>query len=397
MSISKIQIWGVILAKIDEGIIKLRDEVINLRRQLHRIPEPGLFEHDTTKLILNYLKGLGIQVELGVSGTGAVGFIKGSIGTRTIAFRADIDALSVEEQTGVAYCSEKKGFMHACGHDGHTAILLGFAKFLVQLGRELEPNVLLIFQPAEEGPGGAEAIVNSGVLEKYKVDCIFGLHIYPEIEEGKFGTRPGPMMAQTGEFDIRITGQDCHGAMPHKGHDAMVAAANLLLSLNTVVSRNIDPLEPAVVNVGRMVCGERRNVVAGDAVLEGTMRAFNDETYYGIRSRVEKLAASVSEAYLCEAEWEIRDMYPAVNNDEALFSKFEELVDREELTVLKPLTISEDFSYYQKKVPGLFIMLGSRNEDMGYTYPLHSGKFNFNEDILLSGIQLFYKLLKMCQ
>lgn len=383
------------MTNIDKKILEMKDEVISIRRQLHRIPEQGLQEHDTTKLILSYLEELGIQCKLGVSGTGVIGFLKGNPGTRTIAFRADIDALPVEEQTGVSYCSEKKGYMHACGHDGHTAILLGFAKLLVQLGNELEHNVLLIFQPAEEGPGGAEAIADSGVLEKYKADCIFGLHIYPELEEGKIGCRPGPMMAQTGEFDIRVLGKGCHGAMPHKGQDAMIAASNLVLSLNTITSRNIDPMEPAVVTVGRMECGERRNVIAGEAVLEGTMRAFDDEVYDMLKSRVRRLIDSVAEAFLCKAEYEIRDMYPAVKNDGTLFNKLVEVVQKEEMVVLNPLTIAEDFSYYQKRIPGLFIMLGSRNDSMGYVYPLHSNKFNFNEDILLSGIQLLYNLFRI--
>ena len=285
---------------IDNEIISMSEEVKDLRRKLHRIPEPGFFEKKTTQFILNYLETNGIYCEPGVSGTGAIGYIKGNPGTRTIAFRADIDALSMEEQTGAAYSSINKGYMHACGHDGHTAILLGFAKFLAHLGGKLKHNVLLIFQPAEEGPGGAEAIVDSGVLEKYKAECIFGLHIYPELEEGIIGCRPGPMMAQTGEFDISIVGKSSHGAMPHKGHDAMIAASNLLLSLNTIVSRNVEPTETAVLNVGRFVCGERRNIIAEKAVLEGTMRAFNDEVYNRLKERVVKLTGYTAEAFECK-------------------------------------------------------------------------------------------------
>ncbi|MGE5633499.1 MAG: M20 metallopeptidase family protein [Caulobacteraceae bacterium] len=382
---------------IDNNIKKLKNEVIDIRRHLHRTPEPGLLEHETTRFIIDYLINLGIQCEIAATGTGVIGFVKGSRGDKTVAFRADIDALSVEEQTEVSYKSERKGYMHACGHDGHTSILLGFAKFLSQLGNKLENNVVLIFQPAEEGPGGAETIVNSGILDKYKVDCIFGLHIFPDIPEGKIGCRPGAMMAQTGEFDIRIIGRDCHGAMPHKGNDAMVAAASMVLSLNTIVSRNVDPLEPAVVTVGRMQSGERRNIIAGDAVLEGTMRAFNDATYNRIRGRVINIMNSVAEAYECKTEYEIRDMYPAVNNDEGLFKKLTQAVDENDLILLSPQTISEDYSYYQKKIPGLFVMLGSRNENLGFVYPLHSNKFNFNEEILLSGIQLFYNLLNECR
>jgi amidohydrolase len=385
------------LLAIEEKIKALKDEVIAIRRQLHSIPEPGLKEYGTTKYIIEYLKDLDINAEIGPAGTGVIAYIEGKPGSKTIAFRADIDALSVEEQTGSEYCSQNKGFMHACGHDGHTAILLGFAKLLKQLGNELESNALLIFQPAEEGPGGAEVIVNAGILAKYKASCIFGLHIFPDIEEGKIGCRPGAMMAQTGEFDLWIEGKSCHGAMPHKGYDALVAAADVVLTLNTIVSRFVDPIEPAVVTVGRMICGERRNIIAGEAVLEGTMRAFNDNTYNILRSRVIKVAASISEAYGCESSYEIRDMYPAVNNDQELFDMLRVCLDKEDFILLNPLTLSEDFSYYQKKIPGLFFMLGSKNDEKGYTYPLHSNKFNFHEEILILGIQMFYNLLNSCK
>jgi len=380
--------------KIDSSVIELRDEVVSIRRKLHSFPEESLMEYKTTAFITEMLDELGIVWEPGVSGTGAIALIKGNPGIETIAFRADIDALSLEEQTGVPYCSTRKGYMHACGHDGHTAILLGFAKLLMKHRNELKSNVMLIFQPAEEGPGGAKAIADSGVFERYNTRCIFGLHIYPELEEGKIGCRPGPMMAQTGEFDLHIAGSSSHGAMPHKGRDAMLAAASIVLSLNTIISRNIDPIEPSVVSAGRLVCGERRNVIAGEAVLEGIIRSFNDATYKRLRNRVEEIAHSVAEAFECNVRIDIRDMYPAVVNSEYLYNILTEVVDEESMTLLEPLTISEDFSYYQKKIPGLFIMLGSRNEEMGFTYPLHSGRFNFNEDIMLLGIQLFYNLLK---
>ncbi|MDD4504594.1 MAG: amidohydrolase, partial [Clostridiaceae bacterium] len=259
---------------------------------------------------------------------------------------------------------------------------------------ELQDNVLLIFQPAEEGPGGAEIIVSKGILERYNVTCIFGLHIFPDIEEGKIGCRPGALMAQTGEFDLCIRGKSCHGAMPHKGNDALVAASDIVLALNTIVSRFVDPVEPAVVTVGRMVCGEIRNVIAGEALLEGTMRAFNDNTYDILRSRVIKIANSISDAYGCDCTYEIRDMYPAVNNDRKLFEKLLVDLNGDDFVYLKPLMLAEDFSYYQKRIPGLFLMLGAGNIEKGYIHPLHSSKFNFNEEILILGVQVFYNLLR---
>ncbi len=384
------------MIQVENRVEVLREYAVSIRRQLHQIPEPGTEEHKTTELILKELRQLGIQAEVGVGGTGVIGYLPGEPGAETVAFRADIDALSVEEQTGMPYCSTHPGYMHACGHDGHTAILLGTAKLFSEHRQLIKKNLLFIFQPAEEGPGGAEPIVKSGVLERYGVKSIFGLHIYPEVQEGLVGCRPGAMMAQTGEFDIRIKGRSCHGAMPHKGQDAIVAAASLALAMQSVVSRNIDPMEPAVVTVGRMVCGERRNVLAGEAVLEGTMRAFNEETYSRIRGRIIKLMQSVAEAYECGLEYEIRDMYPAVCNNEGLYALLEKAAGKENLELIKPQTISEDFSYYQKQVPGLFFMLGSRNAELGHVHSLHNNKFNFNEEILLYGIQLFYNLYKAC-
>ncbi len=379
---------------IDERIKALKSDVIAARRFLHSIPEPGLQEIETTRFIFDKLTALGIKAELGPGGTGVIGFIEGRPGAKTLAFRADIDALSIEEQTGVEYCSQNTGYMHACGHDGHTAMLLGFAMLLKQLGAELKHSVLLIFQPAEEGPGGAETIVNSGILERYNVSCVFGQHIFPGIEEGKIGCRPGAFLAQTGEFDLSVKGRSCHGAMPQNGRDALVAASNIVLALNTIVSRNIDPTEPAVVTVGRMVSGERRNVIAGEAVLEGTIRAFNDTTYNTIRGLVIRMLESVCGTYGCEGSYEIRDMYPAVNNDKALFDMLVEALKGEDFLYMDPLMIAEDFSYYQKRVPGLFLLLGSRNPEKGYVYPLHNNRFNFNEEILLLGIQMFYNLFR---
>lgn len=385
------------MINIQDDIKALQEHVIGIRRALHKIPEPGLSEIETTDFIVDYLTGLGLEVLRGPLGTGAIAYLKGTEGKKTLAYRADIDALSVEEETGAEYKSTKAGFMHACGHDGHTAILLGFAKYAVQNRDMIKNNILFIFQPAEEGPGGAEPIVKEGILSKYKVDCIFGLHIYPEVEEGKLACRSGAMMAQTGEFDILIKGKSAHGAMPHKGSDALVAAASALLALNTVVSRNVDPLEPAVLTIGRIEGGERRNIIAGEAVLEGTMRAFSDETYRAVRSRLISITENLPEAYGCTAELEIRDMYPAVNNDEGLFEVLKAAAGAENVEVIKPMTISEDFSYYQKEVPGLFFMLGSRNAELGHVNPLHSNKFSFNEEILLAGIQTFENIRKQLE
>lgn len=380
------------MIKIDNNIKELEQFVIDSRRNLHKIPEAGFREFETTKYILDILNDLQIEVSTAIEGLGAIGFLKAKDSEDTIAFRSDIDGLSVDEQTGHSWSSTNKGFMHACGHDGHMAILLGFAKLMADNRHNLSKNILFIFQPAEEGPGGAEKIIESGIFEKYNVKSVFGLHIYPELDEGIIGCRPGPLMAQTGEFDIHITGKGAHGATPHKGIDALQAGAMVVSSLNTVIGRNIDPNETGVLTVGKMYSGERRNIIAKEAVLEGTIRAFNDKTYNTIRNKLVSICNGIEISWDCKTQIDIRDMYPAVNNNKELFTKFKAIIDEEDFCLLPPLTISEDFSYYQKRVQGLFFMLGSRNQNEGKKYSLHNNKFDFSERILLTGIQIYYNL-----
>ena len=357
-----------ILLHIDDKVQALKDEVISIRRHLHRIPEKGLNEHETTGYIYEYLRDMGIKAEIGPSGTGVIAYIEGKPGSKAIAFRADIDALSIEEQTGVEYCSKNEGFMHACGHDGHTAVLLGFARLLVNMGNALDNNVLLVFQPAEEGPGGAEIIVKNGALEQYDASCIFGLHIFPDIEEGKIGCRPGALMAQTGEFDLYIEGKSCHGAMPHKGNDALVAASNVILALNTIVGRFTDPLEPAVVTVGKMVSGERMNVIAGEALLQGTMRAFNDTTYNTLKDRVIKMADSISGAYGCSCRYEYVICIPLLHNDESLLQAPCGDIGDEDFCIYESDMLGRGFFILSERIPGLFLCCG-RQQGKGYIHP----------------------------
>ena len=380
------------MLNIDTDIQKIEEEIIKIRRTLHMMPEASCEEFETTEFIYKYIEDLGLETQYAVDKTGVIGFLKVPNAESSVAFRADIDALSVEEKNEVEYKSKKEGYMHACGHDGHTAIVLGLAKIMTEKKETLRHNIVFIFQPAEEGPGGAEPIVNSGIFEKYNIKCIYGLHIYPELEEGKIGCRPGPMMAQTGEFDIKIIGLNSHGAMPQKGVDAIVAASNIVTAIQSIVSRNIDPIEAGLITIGRLVCGERRNVIANEALMEGTMRAFDKNVYSVLRSRLIKMVTTMAEAFNCGVEYEIRDMYPAVVNDEHLHEKLKKAVSKENYIRLKPIALSEDFSYYQNKVPGLFFMLGSRNESKGYVFPLHSNSFNFTESILVTGVQTFYNL-----
>lgn len=368
----------------------IKDEVIDIRRKLHQIPELGFEEFKTRDFILDFLESINIKTYQ-VAQTGVLGYIEGTIGKKTLAFRADIDGLSISEKNDISFASKHKGKMHACGHDGHMAIVLGLAKYLSQNKEKLKDNILLIFQPAEEGPGGAEVIVKEGILEKFKVDSIYGLHLYPEIDEGKIGIKPGPIMAQTGEFDIKITGKSGHGAIPQNSIDSIVVASNLVNGFQSIVSRSIDPIAPAVLTIGKIYGGERRNVIAGEVVLEGTIRAFEEDVYNSIKSRMIELCKGTEKSFGCEIDIIFRDMYPPVNNNEGLTNRFIDVMG--DVEIINPQMIAEDFSYYQKKIPGVFFLLGVRNKEKGFVYSLHNSKFNFDERILLKGIEIYVKLL----
>ncbi|WP_026477067.1 M20 metallopeptidase family protein [Alkaliphilus transvaalensis] len=379
---------------ISSKIEAIQDSLKTVRRDLHQIPEVGFEEFKTSEYITTYLDGLGIQYEKNILGTGVIAHIQGSEGKKTLGFRADMDALSVEEKNDIDFKSLHGGCMHACGHDGHMTILLGLAKYLSEHRDELKDNVVLLFQPAEEGPGGALPMVEEGYLKKYKIDEIYGLHLFPDIEEGKFGVRPGPMMSQTGEFDIHIKGLSGHGAMPHKGIDSIVIASEMIIGMQSIVSRNINPIQPAVMTIGRVVAGERRNVIAKEAILEGTIRSFHQEVYDTIKARMVDFASGLEKMYHCQIEVVFRDMYPAVVNDDFLTNEFINSQHEGTIQMVDPIMLAEDFSYFQQVVPGVFFFLGCRNEEKNYCYPLHNDQFNFDEKVLGYGLQAYMNILK---
>lgn len=381
------------MIKLDRDIQDISKVIIKARRDLHQIPELGFKEYKTNAYIINFLKNLEIDEIAKTAGTGVLAYFKGSQGSKTIAFRADIDGLPINERTEAEYASLHSGMMHACGHDGHTAILLGLAMYLSQNRRRIKDNILLIFQPAEEGPGGAEIIVKEGVFKEYNVDSIYGLHLYPDVEEGKIGLKPGPIMAQTGEFDICIKGKSGHGAMPHNSKDSIVIASELVHSIQHIISRNIDPVEPAVITIGRIEGGERRNVIAGEVIMEGTMRAFNESVYKSMKRKMKIISKSLAMAQDCEIDIVFRDMYPFVDNDKKLVDNLVAAIGKEHIEIVKPQMTAEDFSYYQRSVPGLFFFLGVGNKEKGYVYSLHNSKFNFNEEVLASGVQIYVSTL----
>lgn len=379
---------NLILKDGNKGFIL--NDMKKYRQNLHRIPELAFEEVKTSRYIADSLQEIGIDFEEKVVGTGVIALIKGKEGKRTIAFRADMDALEMEEKNELEYKSMHEGKMHACGHDGHMAMLLGLATYLEKNKEALIDNVMLIFQPAEEGLGGALPIVEAGYLNK--VDEIYGIHIYPGVAEGKIGVKAGPMMSQTGEFDIFIKGISGHGAMPHTAIDSIVVAAQMISGLQTIASRSINPIEPSVVTIGKMAAGERRNVIAGEAVLEGTIRAFSQGVYDKMKAEIDSYAKGLQLIHKCQINLVFRDMYPAVDNDKYLTEEFINSQEAGMIEEIQPVMLAEDFSYYQRAVPGVFFFLGSGSHE--FKYSLHNNSFNFNEDILEVGLKAYINILK---
>ena len=345
--------------------------------------ELGRKEFRTCKYIRDYLNDIKVEYDIYLE-TGTVGILRGNNPKKNIAFRADIDGLKTSD-----------GVKHLCGHDGHTSVLLGLVEFLNSKEIILNDNIVFIFQPAEEGPGGARDLIKAGIIEKYNIDEIYGLHIYPEIPEGYIGIREGYFFAQSGEIDIDIIGKGGHGAMPQDTIDSIVIASNFINNLQTIVSRNVSPLDNAVVTIGKIKGGTIRNIVADRVKLEGTMRTFKPTTYLNMKKRINEIAQGLELTYNCKINVNINDCYPAVNNNKKLYDEFVSTIELDKLIKLEPLMIAEDFSYYQKEIPGLFFMLGARNEERRFIYGLHNIKFNFNEEILINGLEVYINLLKV--
>lgn len=377
--------------KISEGVQELNDQAIKVRRDLHKIPESGFNEIQTSEYICNYLNNENISfVRMGK--TAVIAEINRNM-PYTIALRADMDALSLSEQTGVDFASEYEGMMHGCGHDGHMTMLLLVTKLIKKNEEQLKCNVVFIFQPAEEGPGGAEVLIKEGLMTKFNIDEVFGYHLHPEFEEGTIAINHGPVMAMTGEFDLEVIGKSGHGAMPHTAQDAIVIASHLVTQLQSIASRNINPTEASVVTIGRIDGGERRNIIAEEVVLEGTIRAFDENVYKLIVSRMNAIIKGVEIAFDCTIKCEIRTMYPPVVNHKSSVDLFKS--KNEDMTIVEfpPQMISEDFSYYLKEAKGAFVFLGTKNVDKNYIFPLHNARFNFDERVLLVGIQSYMNLL----
>lgn len=357
------------------------EKIKKYRQDLHQIPELELDLPQTKAYVVNILKDLDCILEYPIESSVAAFFNNHK--EKTLAFRSDMDALPIQEQNHTDYVSKYPGKMHACGHDGHMAMLLGFAQELNTYYKELDTNILLIFQPGEENPGGAKKICETGILEKYNVQYIFGFHVWPYLKEGQIATKPGSMMARSSEVNIEIFGKSSHAAKYKEGIDSLEIAANYLVDIYNM-EKQIDDSKYRLLRFGKMESGTIRNIVSDYARLEGTMRACDDETFFYMKDQLEQL----SKKHKATFTFDINEGYPALVNDEELVNNI--LNQRKDIIRLKePELITEDFSYYLQYVPGAFFYLGT-----GTGIPLHNDHFDFDEKILLEGIQMYIYLSK---
>jgi len=379
-------VLDVVESRIIEFSRSLNDYVVSIRREVHMYPELRFEEFRTSELIINELKSLGIEV-FRVGGTGVVGVVRGR-GDVTVALRADMDALPIQEENDVPYRSRVPGKMHACGHDAHVAMLLGAAKVLASIKDYLRGSVKLIFQPAEEGGAGAKKLVEEGVLEGVK--AIFGLHVWAELPSGVIATRGGPMNASATSFMIRIKGLGGHAAHPELTKDPTTPAVDIYNAIQKVVTRNVDPFTPIVVSTPKFEGSNASNVIPDEVRIYGTLRVFDLSLRDRVLRRIEDIVKYYSLAWECEGTLEITGVsYPPVVNTPELVDFTLRVASKLGEVREAPMSMgAEDFSYYLEKVPGVFIILGIKNEGKGIIYPHHHPKFNVDEDILWKGTAL---------
>lgn len=377
--------------KISNAVTSLLSECTRVRRDLHKIPETAFTEVKTQRYILDYLEKLrpdSIET-LALTGVKAVFYAKNP--QKTIALRADIDALDTTESNDTDYKSEHIGKMHGCGHDGHITMLLMTARLIAASRDKLKYNIVLLFQPGEEGRGGAKRMIADKALENPLVDVIYGCHLWPAIEKGKLGVRWGVQMAQTCELDFTVHGLSAHGASPQMGVDAVVAAAEFISILQTAITRSVDPHQDALLTIGRISGGTARNIISDKVEMNATIRVLKPEVYTTLMNRIEAIAEGIGLAL--GAKFEINELmqYPSVNNPRPLVEDFYSYAPMEDIVLIEPSMAGEDFAFYQKKIDGLFFFLGiggGKNK-----FPLHNDKFDFDEDALLYGIEVYSKIL----
>ena len=370
---------------------KYKDYIIEKRRYFHMNPEPSFNEYDTSKVVQEELTKIGIPFEI-FAKTGIIATIKGQNPGKTVLLRADMDALEVCEKNNVSYRSQKEGLMHACGHDGHIAMLLGAAHVLNEIKNDISGEIKLLFQPAEEIAKGAKAMIEeSKIIDS--IDAAFAIHLCQGVPVGKISLESGARMAAADLFSIKVKGKSGHGSMPHETIDAVVVASAIVMNLQHLVSRNTNPLDTLVVTVGKLTAGTRHNIIAGEALLEGTIRSFSDEVWKKVPEQIERVVKNTAAAYNAEAEIDlVRATPPLVNNQDIsdiLKASAEKLYGEEVVTKYEKTPGGEDFAYFTQAVPGALAFVGIRNDEKGINSPHHNETFDMDEEALEMGANLY--------
>ena len=390
-------------SQINDEIERLLPDLIEFRHDLHAHPELAFEEHRTSQCVQDALRSANIEFQSGLAGgTGVLGHLPGS-NRNAIALRADMDALPITETPGKPYCSKTNGKMHACGHDGHTTILIGAARVLASISKQraLPRPVTFCFQPAEEGGGGGLKMVEDGCLDGSQigppVSEIFGLHGWPGLREGHVGSKPGPMLAATTVFDIEISGTGSHAASPHLGTDPILTGTSLVPALQRVVSRNVDPVKPLVLSVTQVHAGTTHNIIPDVCTLQGTIRSLDTDLINEAKSQVEKITELHAKSHNCKAAIGWTMEYPVTINDPALVDLFHEqaratLGEQHVCPISDPIMGGEDFAYYGQVVPACFFALGLLKHDQESMPTLHQCNFDFNDDAIATGIAMFCNL-----
>ena len=370
---------------------KYKDYIIEKRRYFHMNPEPSFNEYNTSKVIQEELKNIGIPFEV-FAKTGIIATIKGQNPGKTVLLRADMDALEVCEKNNVSYKSQKEGLMHACGHDGHIAMLLGAAHVLNEIKNDISGEIKLFFQPAEEIAKGAKAMIEeSKIIDS--IDAAFAIHLWQGVPVGKISLESGARMAAADLFSIKVKGKSGHGSMPHETIDAVVVASAIVMNLQHLVSRNTNPLDTLVVTVGKLTAGTRHNIIAGEALLEGTIRSFSDEVWKKVPEQIERVVKNTAAAYDAKVEINlVRATPPLVNNQgisDILKISAIKLYGEEVVTKYEKTPGGEDFAYFTQAVPGALAFVGIRNDEKGINSPHHNETFDMDEDALEIGANLY--------
>lgn len=372
---------------------EINGKILRIRRHLHQYPELSFQEFETSRLVEKVLRDAGLEVTTGIAGTGVVGLIRGKQPGKTLAIRADMDALPIKEETGLDFSSCNEGVMHACGHDFHTSILLGTAMLLNKCKEQIQGNIKFIFQPAEEKLGGAEKMIEEGVLKNPSVDAIIALHCWPELPAGTIGIRKGALMAATDLLDITVKGVAGHAAHPHKSVDPIVISGHILTALQTIVSREVAPVDSSVITIGKIIGGSAHNIIAPNVKLSGTVRTINPELRKKMPAMIKRMVVNIAASMNGTAEVNYTfGSPPLINNEEIVDivgSAVTDLLGKEKLVHLNyPSMGGEDFAFYLEQLPGMMFRLGTANEKMESKLALHNSRLIFDENSIATGIAI---------